>query len=1185
MNAKTCLVNPIVSARPLALLASCALLAALIAGKAAAESAQSSEDDWPMWRYDAARSADTPVELAEDLHLQWERELPAPERAWPHEEDDRGNLDFDISYAPVVMGDKIFVPSNVTDSVTAYHIEDGRKLWRFYADGPVRLAPAAWQGRVYFTSDDGHLYCVDAGSGDLKWKFQAGPSDQRLLGNERIINFWAARGGPVIADGTVYFASGVWPLHGIFIYALDAENGEILWVNDTTSSDHVPDFKAGKVSAFGFDKPVYGPISPQGYIAASENQLVVSGGRGFPIFLNRKTGEPEAGGAEDAYRISARTAARAERLAGYDVHALDGGGTGKRLNEELQDLVKSVEDHIDGDVFYKLAARDRMFVTTECGKLYCFGAEQAEPRRHEYAPDDLNPVSQAWSGLAGELIEMLDDTRGYALMLGAGSGDLMREILLRSDLHLVVVESDPDRVRELREELTAAGAYGRGGAAVVEADPAGFAVQPYLFSLIVSENAPAAGIGADASVMSHLLERLRPYSGVAWLGTPEEHQPGLIEAAEAAGVDKVSVEGGSRYVLATRGGPLAGAGEWTHQYHDPAHTLLSKDELVRLPLGVLWFGGPTHHNIAARHSYSPRPQIVGGRQFVMGDHTISARCVYTGREIWVREFKDVGFPWQTTGPYRLGAAHIGSPVVSLSDGIYLRWQGSVYRLDPASGETLDVFDMPGRSVQEIYDDENLMDWGHISIRKDYLIVTYEPHLFEGETIGRLHTHTGTSSRNLAVLDRHDGSVLWTKEADIGFRHTAIVSSDDTLFVIDSLTESALGHLARRGKDLDKAFRIIALDLDSGSERWVSDSNVFGTFLLYSSEHDVLIEGGSRDGNFHHSRRLNDEPSNTAARRADDGEVIWETDFVELPGVIHGEMLIHGRPRGGPARNILTGEPILREQRHTGMQSEWNYAKGTHCDTMNASVNLLLYRSGTASYFDLEHDSGLGNFSGFRSGCTPNMIPADGVLNAPDYTRTCACTYPLQTSLALIHMPDDPGIEFWTFETGAFRDPERHGLNFGAPGRRVDGRGIVWEDQPGTHRRHPSAVNADVDDGEGTGESASDSPNWVTSSARESGDTITFGDLPKGTFVIRLHFAELEEEVQSGQRVFDVRIDGQTVLNNFDIVAETGGSLRGTVKEFDAETSSGSINVELTKTADSELDPMLSGIEISSADLN
>ncbi len=87
--------------------------------------------------------ADPPHRLAENLNLHWLRELPAPKRAWPRQMDDLGKLDFDVSYSPVAAWGKIFVPSNVTDSVTAYRIEDGSKVWRFYADGLVRLAPAA----------------------------------------------------------------------------------------------------------------------------------------------------------------------------------------------------------------------------------------------------------------------------------------------------------------------------------------------------------------------------------------------------------------------------------------------------------------------------------------------------------------------------------------------------------------------------------------------------------------------------------------------------------------------------------------------------------------------------------------------------------------------------------------------------------------------------------------------------------------------------------------------------------------------------------------------------------------------------------------------------------------------------------------------------------------------------------
>ena len=1356
------------------------VLTAMAAGLACASTLAfaGEETDWPMWRYDAARTADTPLELEEELHLQWVRELPEPKRAWPHQWDDRGKLDFDISYTPVVMGERIFVPSNVTDSVTAYNIEDGAEEWRFYTDGPVRVAPVAWEGMVYFASDDGYLYCVDAENGEQLWSFQGGPSDDRLLGNERIINFWAARGGPVIEDRTLYFAAGFWPLHGVFVYALDAESGEVEWVNDTTSSDYVPLPHGG---AYGF-----GGLSPQGYLAAGEDQLVVAGGRALPGVLDRHTGEVLEGDF------------RAKPNGGF---AVDADGLAYNHNEMIQDRVDALSDQIDGDVFYKLAARDRLFVTTEDGALYCFGPEETNPVRHDYRPATLRPRSADWAATAQRLLDELGESEGYGLILGAGSGDLLRELLYRSDHHLVVVEDDPEVVESLRNELVETGMYGR-RAAVIEADPAAFSVQPYLFSMVLSEDAQAAGIEADTPLLARLLDGLRPYGGVAYLGTtathgadlsqavfaaasdvdqinvqapadfplvasrteeettladaaaaanvdqlrietpvdfpsverPTEQVAGLshaamaadvdqlsvrtaagdaprddarsrftdvattaaaevdqlsleiteeeteaddtvgqlsqaalaaavdqvfveprraaardraaerlrelANAASAAGVDQLSVERRSDsqgrigmasragftqedtllaredFVFAVRGGPLSGAGEWTHQYHDPANTLKSEDERVKLPLGLLWYGGPNNHNILPRHSGGPRPKVTAGRQVYLGVENIAARCVYTGRQLWDVEYPGIGHPftnldleerWADGEEVYMsnipGATYIGSPFVSLPDGVYLRYDREIHRLDPATGETVDEFSLPGRPVAEIYDDEDAPEWGHISVQGDYLIVTAEPHVFEDQELGWEDSYTGTSSRLLAVMDRNNGEVLWSKEAEIGFRHGAIVSSNDTVYVVDGLSENALDYLARRGEEPDEdATRIFALDLESGEERWSSDSNVFGTYLIYSADHDILIEGGSRDMR----RPFDDEPGNVTARSGSEGEILWEGGGPTLPAAVLGDMLIPGRP--GNAVSLLTGETWQREQPHTGETSSWNYDRTYGCNTLNASTNLLLYRTGYAGYFDLEHDTGTGTFSGFRSGCTANMVAADGVLNALDYTRTCTCSYQNQTSLAMVHMPGDSNIEAWSRYDASAPNPESHGINLGAPGRRVDrDAGRVWHDAEGTHRRHPSAIIdngggidwvaasgrefplvevAEDNDGENNGNENAD--NGEDAANNENGEDeaevskkvepVTVYDLLETEYTVRLHFAELEEGVEPGERVFDVLIDGEEVLSGYDIVAEAGGSLRGVVEEFTVDANM-TMEIELHKAEGSELDPFMNGIEL------
>ncbi|MCX7887986.1 MAG: PQQ-binding-like beta-propeller repeat protein, partial [Verrucomicrobiae bacterium] len=184
-------------------------------------------EDWPMWRHDAGRTAATQLELPATLYLQWKLELPPPAPTFPGD----FRLCFDRSYEPVVSGKRLFLPSMVTDSVTALDTESGEVLWRFFAGGPVRFAPVAYRDRVYFASDDGFLYCVAAESGRLVWRFSPWePERQRymLLGDERLISRWPARGGPVIRDGVVYFAASIWPFMGTFIYALDAANGNVV---------------------------------------------------------------------------------------------------------------------------------------------------------------------------------------------------------------------------------------------------------------------------------------------------------------------------------------------------------------------------------------------------------------------------------------------------------------------------------------------------------------------------------------------------------------------------------------------------------------------------------------------------------------------------------------------------------------------------------------------------------------------------------------------------------------------------------------------------------------------------------------------------------------------------------------------------------------------------------------------
>jgi outer membrane protein assembly factor BamB len=238
--------------------------------------------DWPMWRCDAARSGATGEELPGPLYRNWTLNLPAVAPAWPNEP----RLWFDASLEPVVAGSTLVVGSSRDGSVLACDVATGQRRWQFYTEGPVRFAPILTGGRVYAASDDGHLYCLSLSDGRLQWKVRGAPEDRperRHLGNNRLISYWPVRGGPVLADGTVYFAAGLWPTLGVFVVAVDAETGAVRWRNGELALIEQVRLDHNELGTSG--------LSPQGYLVIHGDVLLVPNGRSLPAGLDRQTGK------------------------------------------------------------------------------------------------------------------------------------------------------------------------------------------------------------------------------------------------------------------------------------------------------------------------------------------------------------------------------------------------------------------------------------------------------------------------------------------------------------------------------------------------------------------------------------------------------------------------------------------------------------------------------------------------------------------------------------------------------------------------------------------------------------------------------------------------------------------------------------------------------------------------------
>ncbi len=1192
-----------------------------------------------MWRFDANRSGATPAALPAKLHLQWKRDNSPLQPAWP----DQDKMQFDIVREPIVVGQTLYINSSRHDCLRALDTRTGAEKWKFFTDGPVRFAAVAWEDRVYFASDDGYLYCLKQDTGKLVWKFRGGPSERKILGNERLISTWPARGAPVIADGKVYFAASIWPFMGIFIHAVDAKTGESVWTNDGDGSLYMT--QPHNADAFA-------SIAPQGPLVVVGDHLLVPGGRSVPACFDRKTGKMvryklaenghRGGGSEvagihnlffnggavfdiasqqhlaDCDKQVALTREHVFTCANGLCRVLDlqnqktqkadgvtrwtmpeiastkvvGAETlmkaGTRLYFGGPDRITVLDWHapkrelrpswsleVEGHVVRLIAADDRLIAVTREGRIYCFGGDEATPVVHERTAQTLPTPVAAVKARAEQILASANTRSGYGVVWGAGDGQLVEALAQQSDLHLIVIEPDVSKVQHYRERWANADLYGT-RIALVPGTPLSVTLPPYLASVMVCEDLPQTG--SERMFLSQAFQSLRPFGGKLCIVASERTRK-LTPTIAQLKLPNARVDIVQDLLTLTREGALPGSANCTHENTDAANTRVSKDTLVKAPLGVLWFGGPSHDGILPRHGHGPQPQVIDGRMIIEGVDLLRAIDIYTGRLLWETKLPGVGAFYNNTA-HQSGANGAGSNFVSTSDGIYVAFDRVCVRLDPANGKTISEIPLPKLGAMQ-----EAPRWGYINLVGDYLIGGAEPlldpKLLEKEdkkdsSLGKLfknlkgHGDDMSSSRHLVVMDRHSGKVLWTATAHNGFRHNATCVGGGRLYTIDRLSGDQLARTSA-----SPPARLSAFDLQTGREIWHADNAIFGTWLSYSAKHDVLIEAGrvARDSMY-------DEPSGMRAFLAKDGHQLWHEKSYVGPAMIHGDTILQDRG----ACDLLTGKLKMRTDPISGESVPWRWSRNYGCNTPTASEHLLTFRSGAAGYFDFCNDGGTGNFGGFRSSCTNNLIVAGGVLTAPEYTRTCTCAYQNQSSIGLVHMPD---AEMWTFFGNApVKSVERLGLNFGAPGSRKTEDGTLWlefprsgaaapavkvttkPESPEVFRRHSSTVEGPY--------------NWVASSGLKNIKevTVSLGEAktPR-TYTVRLYFAE-PDKLPAGKRVFNVALQGERVLTDLDIAKEAGGPGRTLVKEFKGITAQGQLTIALTPSAHAEVQAaILCGLEL------
>jgi outer membrane protein assembly factor BamB len=1276
--------------------------------------------DWPTYRCDIARSGVTAEAVETPLELEWSFEpLNRPMPAWPQPSEEAPRMHSDNAYHAVVADGAVFFGTSVDDRVISIDLKTATTRWIFHAQGPVRFAPTFCRGRLYFGSDDGFVYCVDAGTGDEFWRHRAGPGPDKVLGNGRMISVWPVRTSVLVDRDRVYFGAGVFPFEGIYFCCLDAALGFEIWKNDTTGlRTH--------------DLP-YGGISPQSYLVASDEVLFVPSGRAMPAAFDRETGEFLFYAAPGAKRGGTWTLLDGDRLlAGVDlsgtpekvsydaktgkgrravyawfpgrdmvvtrdvsyiltdegIFAVDRAGYGEakeraatlakdqkelrnklsklaeeseetteemdalarrilEIDEEIERLKSSSclwkyareglttlclagevvftgsdgtvaavdsgrlvwEHRVKGKVCGFAAASGRLLVSTDQGRIYCFGKSGGKkpktirpyPITQPYPEDEH---TGRYRSAADRIVKETGIMQGWCLVVEGREGRLAYELALRTALKVICLERNPVLIQKARRCLENAGLWGSRVVVVpweIEHLP------PYFANLVVSDEMVRTGnTSFDRAGVEHVL---RP-SGGTYVG--EDFKPEV------------------------RGG-LEGAGTWTQLYGNPANTACSMDELVKGPFGILWYGEPGSRELVDRHGRACGPVSMDGRLFHQGEEVVMAYDAYNGTFLWKRKIP---------GAVRVRADVDGGNMALARDGLYVAAHDKCVRLDPATGDPTGEYAVPVEGERR---------WGFVAVKDGLLYGTAAKSLHkeyaaawkdfvqsgewrcrdeiaedtwarwqEDSRFGTLYeSYSSRSPDEDLYMDFHRRGLLWHPMNEFptwGSQRTpkgaltGRIMAGDALFAYDAKSGEvkwvhrgdsipnisvSLGpdviYCVERSEDLESALeekrrlvekgiyeegaearlvqpgesdvrRIVALDAASGEVRWAKPLDLTGCggdkmgtafakgvllFFGHFSNHDTdfFLKGELT------WRRV------TAVDGAT-GEVLWSKplNYLRRPLILDDTVIIEPR-----ACDLFTGEIRMREHPITGKDVPWEFLRPGHCCAVtSASAHTLFYRSYFAAIYDFTRDAGLNLFGAIRPGCWLNMISAGGLMLMPEASSGCTCSFPIRCSLALVNRPEKRASNWTVFITHGSSTPVKHlALNLGAPGDMKDRAGRIWLAWPRPATVSPIgygdyAMKFDMEvenpgffqrDHKGVAIKETDRP-WLYTSGCIGVQKIEVPllDEPQGRFTVHLGFAAFPTDFK-GSRTFDLKVQGKTALHDFDIIAEAGAPQKAVVETF------------------------------------
>jgi outer membrane protein assembly factor BamB len=635
-----------------------------------------------------------------------------------------------------------------------------------------------------------------------------------------------------------------------------------------------------------------------------------------------------------------------------------------------------------------------LYVSTDKGQIHCFrsrvkGKSKVTTAEIESNPYPRDELTKLYTEAARHFVKQTNIRKGYCLVLGSGEGRLAYELARLTDLQIIGVEKNANKVATARKALDKAGLYGR--VVIHQGSFEKLSYTKYFANLIVSDEALRSG--KLPSSAEEIFELVRPYGGVITLGLPanRRNRSNLKKWIRKSTADwEVYERKKIVWAVATRE-KLEGAGEWTHMYAEPDNTACSRDELIKGKMAIQWFGRPGPSEMIDRHHRNVPPLFKEGRLFVPGDCIVSAVDAYNGTVLWEAEIPN---------SRRLGAFLDSGSMAVDEQFLYVAAEDKCLGFDVQTGQRRLTYTMP-----QLIKDET-REWGYIAYNGDILFgsgcrkdASYNETSYDAD-IALWHRNMKlVVSDYIFAMKKNSSKLLW-KYKDGLIVNTTITVAGGRMYFVETHSPKSLAEKVGRipVKTLFEGGEkfLVALDMQTGRmvyKKKIDVSNFEEPVYLNYAKEILLLSGSKLVGNsirYYYN-----------AFDARSGETFWDVshDSGLAKDGGHGEYnrhptIIDDTVYAWPyAYNLKTGKKA----------AEWKFDRRGHgCGGISASAQCMFWRGGNPWMYDLGPEGGPARLNTItRPGCWINIIPAGGLVLIPEASSGCTCGFSLQTSIAYI----------------------------------------------------------------------------------------------------------------------------------------------------------------------------------------